>query len=316
MKYVGLLRQQSANNAKSILLLIMFPVLLLGITWVVCAAMSLSSPEDFDPYYTYSIRDTFFTFVPIVSGATLLWFLIAYSVHSKMIANATNAKPLERRDNMRVYNLVENLCMAVDMPMPKVNVIESSALNAYASGINAHSYTVTLTRGIIQRLNDEELEGVIAHELSHIRNRDVRLLVVSIIFVGIFTFAAQVAMRSLRFGAISGRGGKKGGGNGVVLLIALVAIIIGYFFSMLLKFAISRKREYMADAGGAQMTSNPLALASALRKISGESKIQALTNEDVAQLFIEHPLQKKGGISSLFATHPPIGERIRILEQF
>jgi len=318
MKYVGLLRQQSANNAKSLLLLILFPVLLLGITWVVCAGMSFSSPDEYDPYYSYSVSEAFFQFAPIVLVATGIWFLIAYSYHSKMIANATKAKPLERRDNMHIYNLVENLCMAVDMDMPKVYVINSSALNAYASGINNKSYTVTLTQGIIDKLSTEELEGVIAHELTHIRNRDVRLLVVSIIFVGIFSFIAQVAMRSLQFGVGGARSSnKKGGGNGMFLLIVLVAVIIGYFFSTLLRFAISRKREFMADAGGAQMTSNPLALASALRKISGDSKIASMTNEDVAQLFIEHPIQKKkGGISTLFATHPPILERIRVLEQF
>ena len=317
MKYVGLLKQQSTNNAKSILLLILFPVLLLGITWVVCAGMSFSSPDEYDPYHSYSVSEAFYQFAPIVLVATGIWFLIAYSYHSKMIANATKAKPLERRDNMHIYNLVENLCMAVDMPMPQVYVINSSALNAYASGINNKSYTVTLTQGIIDKLSTEELEGVIAHELTHIRNRDVRLLVVSIIFVGIFSFIAQVALRSLQFGVGARSSNKKGGGNGMVLLIVLVAVIIGYFFSSLLRFAISRKREFMADAGGAQMTSNPLALANALRKISGDSKISSMTNEDVAQLFIEHPIQKKRrSISTLFATHPPIQERIRVLEQF
>ncbi|MDR2585578.1 MAG: M48 family metallopeptidase [Prevotellaceae bacterium] len=300
MKYKGILRQQSANNFKTMLLLVMFPALLLGLTWVVC----------------FYLQEDAWVWAPVVFGATILWFLIAYSFHSLMISFATKSKPLERMENKRVYNLVENLCMANGIQMPKVNVIEDSSLNAFASGINNKSYTVTLSRGIIERLTDAELEGVIAHELTHIRNRDVRLLIVSIIFVGIFTFVAQVAMRALWYTPRRSSSSKNGGGGAVVLLVVAIAAAIGYFFSLLLRFAISRKREFMADAGGAQMTKNPLALAMALRKISTDPKIESVTRKDVAQLFIEHPLTKKGGFSTLFATHPPIQKRIALLEQF
>ena len=317
MKYVGILRQQSANNAKSILLLILFPLLLLGLLWVFCAIVFQGVfYDDPDGYYNMTPNEAFVAYAPVVLALTVIWFLIAYSLHSWMISSATHSKPLERRDNKRVYNLVENLCMAKGMSMPKINVIEDSSLNAFASGINKKSYTVTLTRGIIERLNDSELEGVIAHELSHIRNRDVRLLVVSIIFVGIFTFIAQFAMRALWYAPNRSRGGKNGGGAAILLLVAAVLAAVGYLISLLLRFAISRKREFMADAGAAEMTQNPFALASALRKISGNPKVESLQREDIAQLFIEHPLNKKGGISSLFATHPPIQKRIEILEQF
>jgi len=317
MKYVGILRQQSANNAKSILLLILFPLLLLGLLWVFCAIVFQGVFHDgLDSYYNMTPNEAFVAYAPVVLALTVIWFLIAYSLHSWMISSATHSKPLERRDNKRVYNLVENLCMAKGMSMPKINVIEDSSLNAFASGINKKSYTVTLTRGIIERLNDSELEGVIAHELSHIRNRDVRLLVVSIIFVGIFTFIAQFAMRALWYAPNRSRGGKNGGGAAILLLVAAVLAAVGYLISLLLRFAISRKREFMADAGAAEMTQNPFALASALRKISGNPKVESLQREDIAQLFIEHPLNKKGGISSLFATHPPIQKRIEILEQF
>jgi heat shock protein HtpX len=206
--------------------------------------------------------------------------------------------------------------MTKGMSMPKVNLIEDDSLNAFASGINKKSYTVTVTRGIIERLNDAELEGVIAHELSHIRNRDVRLLIVSIIFVGIFTYIAQFALRALWYAPRRSGGGKNDKGGGLVLLIVAVLAGIGYLFSLLLRFAISRKREYMADAMAAGMTRNPHALAMALRKISGDPMIESITRKDVAQLFIEHPLSKKGGFSNLFATHPPIRKRIEILEQF
>ena len=318
MKYTGILRQQSSNNFKSLLLLVMFPALLIGLTWAFCAVVFPSSLINYDPndYNYMTSGEAFLNSVPIVLAATTIWFLIAYMFNSWMISVATNSKPLERRDNKRVYNLVENLCMAQGMPMPKVNVIEDRSLNAFASGINNKSYTVTLSRGIIERLDDAELEGVIAHELTHIRNRDVRLLVVSIIFVGIFTYIAQLAIRSFLYAPRRSSGGKNDKSGAIVLLMVIVLAAIGYFFSLLLRFAISRKREYMADAGAAEMTKNPRALASALRKISGDPKIESVTRDDIAQLFIEHPLSKKGGFSSLFATHPPIKKRIEILEQF
>jgi heat shock protein HtpX len=210
--------------------------------------------------------------------------------------------------------------MTKGMTMPKVNIIEDDSLNAFASGINNRTYTVSLSRGIINKLDNEELQGVIAHELTHIRNRDVRLLIVSIVFVGIFAMLTSLAFRALLYAPRrSNSNGKNQGGIIVVILIALVVAVIGYFFSSLMRFAISRKREYMADAGAAEMTRQPEALASALRKISRNPEIEAVVRDDVAQLFIEHPRKKKSalaGISGLFATHPPIEKRIALLEQF
>ena len=171
------------------------------------------------------------------------------------------------------------------------------------------------SRGIINKLNDEELEGVIAHELSHIRNRDVRVLIISIIFVGIFAFLAEMAFRSLRFAG----GGKKNKGGGAIILIAIVVTALAYFISMLLRFGISRRREFLADAGAADMTKKPYALAGALRKISSDPWIEAVENRDVAQLFIDNPTpstHKSASWDNMFATHPPIEKRIELLEQF
>ena len=209
--------------------------------------------------------------------------------------------------------------MSQGMLMPKINIINDDSLNAYASGINKKSYTVTLSKGIIEKLNDEELEAVIAHELSHIRNHDVRLLIISIVFVGIFSMLAQIALRSAYYSSFTRKRDDKGGAALIILLTMLVAAV-GYFFAILMRFAISRKREYLADAGSAEMTKNPLALASALRKISADPDIEAVKREDVAQLFIQHPGKQAesalSGLSGLFATHPPIEKRIQILEQF
>ena len=164
-----------------------------------------------------------------------------------------------------------------------------------------------------------ELEAVIAHELSHIRNKDVRLMIVSIVFVGIFAMLAQMAMRSVYYSSMSRRRDEKNN-TAIIIVLVMVVAAIGYFFSMLMRFAISRKREYLADAGAAEMTKNPLALASALRKISADPDIEAVKREDVAQLFIQHPGKQAqsalSGLSGLFATHPPIEKRIQVLEQF
>ncbi len=316
MKYIGLQAQKSSNNLKSTVLLVLFPILLLGLIYLFFFILFNGYAGD---EYLESTNSIFLESAPMVILVVAAWFAIAYFSNTYIIKQATHSQTLSRKDNKRVYNLVENLCMANGMKMPKVNIIYDDSLNAFASGINEKTYTVTLTKGIIDKLDDDELEGVIAHELSHIRNRDVRLLIVSIVFVGIFAFIAQIALRSLQFSSI-GRSSKDKGGGIAVLVLVLVLAGIGYLFSMLFKFAISRKREYLADAGAAEMTRKPLSLANALRKVSQDSQIEAITREDVAQLFIEHPgdesKKRSSGLSSIFATHPPIEKRIAILEQF
>jgi len=318
-EYIGLQQQIKRNNTRSILLLAGFPALILGAFYAIVAVGAKNDLGNFDVQLA---NELFISGLPLVFISVGIWFLIAFFSHSTMINLATGAKTLERKENMRVYNLTENLCMSVGMKIPKLQIIESDALNAYASGISEKTYTVTLTRGIIDTLNDQELEGVIAHELMHIRNRDVRLLIISIIFVGIFSFIIQVAFRSLMYGALSGGNRRKDGkdnGAGLMLVILLVSLV-AYFLSLLFKFALSRKREYMADAGAAQMTRNPLALASALRKISGNAEVEAVKSEDIQEMFIENPPGSTAGflgeIGSLFSTHPPIDKRIKVLEQF
>ena len=305
-------------------MLVMFPLILLFLTFLffcILAYLSVNEQSGVQGYghsLTEMALPDFLNAVPYVITATTVWFTIAFFANTAMIRAATSSHSLERLQNKRVYNLVENLCIAQGMQMPKIDVIEDNSLNAFASGINKNTYTVTLSRGIINKLDDDELESVIAHELSHIRNRDVKLLIISIIFVGIFSFLAQAALRSLRHANLSGRGKKEGqAGVIVIILIVMVLAFIGYVTSMLMRFAISRKREYLADAGAVEMTHRPLSLASALRKISGDPTIEAVTRSDVAQMFIENPAVKgKMAFSSMFATHPPIKERIRILEQF
>jgi len=322
MKYFGLQSQIRKNNTNSVLILLLFPVVFFGLTWLFFFFTSLGDSNYFSQEQgQYGIlpvvNNRFLQTIPWITIGVIIWFTVAWFSHSAMISKATGSKPLERKENKRIYNLVENLCISTGMKMPKVNIIEDDSLNAFASGINPNNYTVSLSRGIVDKLNDQELEAVIAHELTHIRNRDVRLLIISIIFVGIFAFISETMFRSMRFGGLSR--GKKGSG-GAAVIIALLLAIVGYLIASLFRFALSRKREYLADAGSAELTRNPLALASALRKISGDPTIEAVKRNDVAQMFIENPQKEvknsSVSFSTLFATHPPIQKRIEILENF
>ena len=321
MKYFGLQSQIRKNNTNSVLILLLFPVVFFGLTWLFFFFTSLGdsnylSQEQGQYGILPVINNRFLQTIPWITIGVVIWFTVAWFSHSAMIGRATGSRPLERKENKRIYNLVENLCISTGMKMPKINIIEDDSLNAFASGINSNNYTVSLSRGIIDKLNDQELEAVIAHELTHIRNRDVRLLIISIIFVGIFAFISETMFRSMRFGGLSR--GKKGSG-GAAVIVALLLALVGYLVASLFRFALSRKREYLADSGSAELTRNPLALASALRKISGDPTIEAVKRNDVAQMFIENPQKElknsSVSFSTLFATHPPIQKRIEILEQ-
>ena len=335
MKYVGMLTQQQSNNRKTVLLLLSFPLILLGLVWLFLFLISYFNGGYTDSYGNFvttldydAVNAQFMETLPWVIGCVAVWFLIAYFSNTAMIRHATGARPLERKENPRIYNIVENLCMTCNMPMPQINVINDPMLNAFASGIDEKTYTVTVTTGIMNVLNDEELAGVVAHELTHIRNKDTRTLIVSIVFVGIFSTIMSLAVRlvwnTMLYGGGGRRrsGGKDNGGVAVIVILAIAAVLaaIGYFFALLTRFAISRKREYVADAGGAELCGNPLALASALRKISGNPGLENVEREDVAQLFIHRSGLNATGITkflnSAFATHPDIEERIRILEAF
>ena len=320
MQYIGIQTQQNRNNLRSGFLLLLFPCLVTALLYLSCYLLVLFGyGKSMEIEMMPMVNHFFLSSLPYTLGVVVIWFLIAYWANTSIINSATGSKPLNRQENKRVYNLVENLCMSQGMSMPKINIIYDDSLNAFASGINDRTYTITLSRGIIQKLNDEELEAVIGHELTHIRNRDVRLLIISIVFVGIFSMLTEITFYAITH--IRVRSNSKGsGGIFIFIFIALLIAAIGFLFASLMRFAISRKREYMADAGSAEMTKNPLALASALRKISADPAIEAVQRKDIAQLFIQNPKKKTKGLyskfSGLFATHPPIEKRIEILEQF
>lgn len=332
--------QISRNNRMTLLLLLMFPLIILGVVWAFIALLNYFGNGYYDQYGNVVhqmdpevVKYYFLNALPWVVGGVAIWFAIAFLFNTSMVRAATGAHSVSRKENPRLYNIVENLCMTAGMDMPKINMVDDPQLNAFASGIDKNSYTVTVTTGLMNLLDDDELSGVIGHELTHIRNHDTRLLITSIIFVGIISTVMSVIVQMMYNMMWFGGGSRRIGGSDdddnrssgiamiVVLIIGYVLCAVAYLFTALTRFAISRKREYMADAGGAELCGNPLALASALRKISGDPGLQNVKRDDVAQLFIIHPQHLTGGgalsfLSSLFSTHPDTKKRIEILEQF
>lgn len=322
MQYVGIQTQQSRNNLRSGILLILFPCLVAVLTYLFCYLLiTFTVEDDYGQYNTLAMTNQMFiNLIPYIIGGVLVWFIIAYFTNSSIIKAATGARPLERKENKRIYNLVENLCMSQGMKMPKINIIDDDSLNAYASGINEQTYTVTLSKGIIEKLNDEELEGVIAHELTHIRNHDVRLLIISIVFVGIFSMLAQIALRSVYYSSWTRSRNDKNNGAILILVLAMIVAAIGYFFATLMRFAISRKREYMAGCRCSRNDKEPVGAGQCSKKNIRRSRYRSCRTRGCGTVIHSASGQTSqkclSGLSGLFATHPPIEKRIAILEQF
>lgn len=316
MRAYGLQTHIWNNNLKSIVLLAGFPVLLLLLLFgLTVGYVGLVEPIDTAEEGVRLALDQMARIWPFAFLAAGVWFAIAFLINTKLIELSTGARGLTRKEAPDLYNLLENLCISRGMTPPKLALIDTPQLNAFASGVSEASYTVTLTRGIVERLDRRELEAVIAHELTHIRNRDVRLLIVAVIFVGVFSFFGELIFRNMfRSGVrIGGHAeGRKGDsrGGGILIIIALAAIALAYVLAIVIRFALSQKREFLADAGAADLTRDPDAMISALKKISGRSAIEAPA--EVMQMMIDNPTPFAG----LFATHPSIERRIAALETY
>src|SRR5256884_3560260 len=224
-----------------------------------------------------------------------------------------------RQDEPRLYNLLENLCISRGITMPKLKVMDDEALNAFATGLNEKQYSITVTTGLLARLDDPEVEAVLGHELTHIRNGDVRLLIVAVIIAGVISFFAEIVFRALFQGGFNWRGSRRGGdsdrGKGgamAAILIALALIAIAWLLSIVIRFALSRQREFLADAGSVELTKNPDAMISALRKIEGRGELEGSTSA-VMEMCVDNP---RSGFADLFATHPSIDSRVEALVKF
>jgi heat shock protein HtpX len=251
---------------------------------------------------------------PFATLGTALWIWIAYKFHQSMIDAVTGGREVTRQEEPRLYNLLENLCISRGITMPKLKVIEDNSLNAFATGMNDKQYSITVTSGLINALNDAEIESVLGHELTHIRNGDVRMLVIAVIIAGVIAFFAELVFRLMFQGGMSFRrsssSDRKGGG--VVILIAIALIAVAWILSVVIRFALSRKREYLADAGSVELTKNPDAMISALRKIEGRGELPGATSA-VMEMCIDNPRQ---GFSNVFDTHPSVDARAAALVKF
>jgi len=303
------------NNLRSIFLLIAFPLLLLFLAYgVILIFMGFTSDGTIEEGL-HAATASLPLAIPVTLGLAGGWFSIAFFGHQKIISTSVRSRALTQSEEPRAYNMLENLCISRGQTMPRLNVIETEQMNAFASGIRDKNYQITLTRGLMNHLDDAELNAVIAHELSHIRHKDVRMLIIAIIFVGIFAFVGEGVVRGI-FRTNLGRTDhhrRSGAGNaGALILFGFVIIAIAYLFAILIRFTLSRKREYMADAGAVELTKDPDAMIRALEKISGRAQLQNVPDE-IREMSLHNP---KIGLAGAFATHPPIEKRIDAIVKF
>jgi heat shock protein HtpX len=243
----------------------------------------------------------------------------SYYYSDKVVLAMSRARPVKKEEYPYLYNVVEGLTIAAGLPQPRCYVIDDSAPNAFATGRNPKNSVIVVTTGLLEKLNRVELEGVIAHEMSHIKNYDILLQTLTVVMVGVVALLSDWMRRTFLWGGgrrrSSGRG-KGSAGAAVILVLALVMAILSPLIAQLIRFAVSRKREFLADASGAMLTRYPPGLASALRKISADREPLEAANKATAHLYIVNPLKDiRGPVNKLFSTHPPVEERIAVLEK-
>jgi len=316
MAAYGLYSHIQSNRRRSIALLIgLFFLIYLMVYAGALAAEALSVDAGSDVLMQLAWND-FLHAAPWATIGTALWVVIAYYFHQNMIDALTGGREVTRAEEPRLYNILENLCISRGITMPKLKVMESDALNAFATGMSDKQYSITVTTGLINRLNDAEIEAVLGHELTHIRNGDVRMMVVAVIIAGVVSFFAELVFRLWFYNGFGFRGGRsddrRGGGAAFAILIAVAFIAVAYFLSFVIRLALSRSREFLADAGSVELTKNPDAMISALRKIEGRGELPGATSA-VMEMCIDNPRQ---GFGELFDTHPSVDSRVAALVKF
>jgi heat shock protein HtpX len=314
----GLYTHIRSNRRRSIGLLLglFFLVYLMTFAGALLAEAMLAGDASLEWLLNAAFRDLLYAF-PFVTAGTLLWMLIAYKFHQRMIDSITGGHEVTRQEQPRIYNLLENMCISRGIPMPKLKIMESPALNAFATGLNQKQYSITVTSALVERLNDAELEAVLGHELTHIRNGDVRMLVIAVVIAGVLSFFAEMVFRVLfrggfRSSSRSSGDSKGSGGIFIAIIIALMMIAVAWILSIVIRFALSRKREYLADAGAVELTKNPDAMITALRKIENRGELEGATSA-VMEMCVDNP---RSGFADLFATHPSIDRRVAAIVQY
>lgn len=329
MAAYGLYTHIASNKTRSVLLLggLFLLIYVLVFAGALIAEVMINGNGSVADYMNAATRDL----VKALPWATLgaaAWIVIAYFFHQKMIDAVTGGHAVTRQEQPRLYNLLENLCISRGITMPQLKIMESPALNAFATGLNPRQYAVTVTTGLLAALDDQEIEAVLGHELTHIRNGDVQLMVVAVIIAGVVGFFGELFFRlftNMSWGGGWGRSSssssssssdsdRKGSGGGaiIVVIVAIVLIVLAWLLSQVVKLALSRTREYLADAGAVELTKNPDAMISALRKIEGRGELPGATSA-VMELCVDNPRE---GFSDLFATHPSVDARVQALIKF
>ncbi len=295
MERISFYDQIDRNKRNSILLILLIFAVLLVFSWVIA--------QIYDPGATFIIM-----IFGIIISLIYTWGTYYYS--DRIVISTVNARPAEGPEYRHLQNMVEGLSLAAGTPKPKVYVMQSPDINAFATGRNPENSAVCVTTGALQKLNDSEMEGVLAHEMTHVRNYDIRFITLVTVMVGIISIVSELFLRSMWY---SGGGGRRDKGGGLILLIGIILAILAPIAVKLVQFAISRRREFVADAGSVELTRYPGGLVSALDKIKNEHIAGKSTkvNEAIAPLFFANPLENR--FVNLFSTHPPIDERIKIL---
>jgi heat shock protein HtpX len=325
MAAYGLYTHIQSNKRRSIALLIGLFLLVYVMVFAGALLAEALTSRGYNGYYgspplDYLIHAAAFDFVkalPFATVGAVIWIFIAYKFHQSMIDAVTGAREVSRTEEPRLYNLLENLCISRGITMPTLRIADDAALNAFATGMNDKQYSITVTRGLIEALNDQEMEAVLGHELTHIRNGDVRMMVIAMVIAGVLGFFGELVFRiffqnMLWGGGRRSRDSERGGGAGVAIVIAIALIALVWILSIVIRFALSRQREYLADSGSVELTKNPDAMISALRKIEGRGEIPG-ANSAVMEMCIDNPRE---GFSNIFDTHPSVEKRVEALVKF
>ncbi|EJN13846.1 Zn-dependent protease with chaperone function [Bradyrhizobium sp. YR681] len=333
MAAYGLYTHIASNKFRSMLLLagLFALVYVLVYAGALVAEVLIDSNQTVAFYLSHALYDLKVA-APVATVVAAIWVVIAYFFHQSMIDAVTGGHDVTRQEEPRLYNLLENLCISRGITMPKLKIMESPALNAFATGLNPRQYSITITTGLLDALNDKEIEAVLGHELTHIRNGDVQLMVVAVIIAGVVGFFGELFFRlftnfswssgggswssgsssSSRSSSSSSDSKSSGGGAVIVIIIAVVLIVVAWLMSQVVKLALSRSREYLADAGSVELTKDPDAMISALRKIENRGELPGATSA-VMELCVDNPRE---GFADLFATHPSVQSRVDALVKF